>query len=165
MEDGYIYISGKNDSAVYTAGQVQSIMFCHHAANPCPQPPQSPCNGKSNARSQSSSSNSSTFSSLDKNDVPAEDFYANDTEKGTVSFTCNMCGGSGNLLVRGTGHGASVANYSFAMDKDKHYFLYIVKLLPGNYSWTYDDNNNNETHGKFSIGKMEERKIVLFEKE
>ncbi len=157
MEDGKIYMAHKADSSVYTCDQVKMMMFCNKD--------NSPCNQIAAPRSQISSSNSSTFSSLDKNDIPDEIFLEKDTEKGIVFFTCNMCGGNGNLFIRGDRNSRSTSNFTFTMDKDKHYFLYIVKLLPGNYTWTYDDNNNNKAHGKFFIGKEEDKKIVLFEKE
>ena len=165
MEEGKIYIAHKADTFVYSSDQVKMLMFCNKENIPCDQITDPPSVGKGIARSQTSSSNTSTFSSLDKNEMPDENFLAKDTEKGVATFTCNMCSGSGSLFISGAGNGRSTASYTFTMDKDKHYFLYVVKLLPGNYSWTYDDNNNNETRGKFSIGKAEEKKIVLFEKE
>lgn len=163
MEDGKIYFKNGKDSSAFTSSQVDMIMFCSKDKKNCPTLP--PCNDKPGASSRSKSSNASTFSSLDENNRPDNSFMEADIEKGTVMFTCNMCSGNGNLFIRSADAGRSTASFSFTLAKDKHYFLYIIKLMPGNYSWSYDDNYNNESKGKFTIAKNGEKKIILFEKE
>jgi hypothetical protein len=168
IDDGKIYIAASGDSLVYNADEVQSLMFCHSLRSNMPYASSS-SDSKSNTGSSGSSksySNTSTFSSLDDTDSPVLFSEKDDEKKGVAIFRCNMCGANGSLLIRGANDNSkSSATYTFSMEKDKHFFVYAAKLLPGEYNWKYSDTNNNETKGSLIIRKGEEKKIVLFEKE
>lgn len=178
LDDGKIYVARSADTLVYNAAEVQTIMFCHPAGNrkqvnAVPAYVSTAENGSvagksisGSGTSNSYSYNAGTFSSLDENVSPYFPAEKDAAEKGSVTYTCHMCGGSGSLLIRGANTGStSSATYSFTMEKDKHFFVYAVKLLPGEYNWTYSDTNNNGTKGSLTIKKGEDRSIVLFEKE
>lgn len=170
LDAGKIYLARTADSLVYTADEVQSMMFCSLGSrnNPCadapPIPPAHPPAGA--GTSKMVSTNASTFSSFDDTESPALSTDREDAEKGTVVFKCNMCGNKGTLTINGeNGNNKSKAEYTFTMEKEKHFFVYAAKLLPGEYSWNYRDNSNNASKGKLLINKGDEKKIVLFEKE
>jgi len=127
MDDGKIYIAATADSTVFTAGEVQTIMFCH-----------------------SSQHNSKALVSV------------TDANKGTVNFSCSDCSEKGTLKITGPATAASSScNYSFTNDKGKSNLFYTLQLLPGEYNWTYTGAGKNETTGKFTVNKNEERNILL----
>ncbi len=178
LEGGKIYVARSADTLVYNAAEVGSIMFCHPARNKT-QGFSTPAylsasenrsvpgkNISGSGTSNSYSYNAGTFSSFNEKDSPRFPAEKDDAEKGSVTYKCNMCGGSGSLLIRGANTGStSSATYTFTMEKDKHFFVYAVKLVPGEYNWTYNDTNNNGTKGNLIIKKGEDRGIILFEKE
>lgn len=171
MDNGLIYIASTADSLVFTADQVQTLMFCHsvRSSGPCASTTafstSSYSSRSSSSSSKSVSRNADTFSSIDGDATPESVFEKDDAGKPAVLFRCTMCGGSGNLSIKGTNSNQSTATYTFTLEKRKSSFVYAVKLLPGEYTWKYSDTNNNETKGSFIINKGEKKKIVLFEKE
>jgi hypothetical protein len=163
MDDGKIAIAKKTDSVVYTADEVQAIMFCHEvrgkgtssgSSSPCPCDDKTISDkaGYSKKRSDSNSGN------------PCDD---NDKEeKGTVVFRCNMCGNNGSLQINSSGKGNKTdSKTTFSLERADRFSLHTEHLPPGEYTWIYSDTNKNSTKGKFTIQKGEEKKIVLFEKE
>jgi CCR4-NOT transcriptional regulation complex NOT5 subunit len=171
MENGLIYIANTADSLVFTADQVQTLMFCHSVRSngPCASAAASSTSSSSSRSSSGSSKsfsrNADTFSSIDADATVESVFEKDDAARPAVLFSCNMCGASGNLSIKGTNSTLSTATYTFTLEKGKSYFVYAVKLLPGEYNWKYSDTNNNETKGSFIVNNGEKKKIVLFEKE
>ena len=148
MDDGKISIASGKDTAVYTADEVQGIMFCHAVRG----------SGSSYSSGKTSSSSSSSYSGN-----PCDE---NAAEKGTVLFRCNRCGGSGSLSIKGKNDDSKTsALCAFTLDEGESFFEHAEKLWPGNYTWSYSDDHNNATSGKLTIKKGEEKKIILFEKE
>jgi hypothetical protein len=154
MEDSRIFIAGQKDSAIYRADEVQTIMFCHDAGSNRNCPDIVPVKAdNSNTASNNTQQNNYSVSN-------------NDKEKGSVTFRCNMCGSKGNLAIEGGAAQSKVTyNHTFNLDNGNSFFQHTAELQPGEYRWSYADMNNNETKGKFTIGKGEQKKIVLFEKE
>lgn len=172
MEGGGISIAKEKDSMTYMADEIQSIQFCSNGEtkNPCAVAGGSAAGTESGAASsgsstsKSSSTNASTFSSFNKEVNPDLAFDKSDTEKGTVVFACNMCGGKGTLLIRGDNeYSTSSAKYSFTMKEDEHFFVFAAKLVPGEYKWIYTDTNKNQAKGNLIINKGTKQKITLFE--
>ena len=171
MEGGLVFLANGKDSIAYTADEIQMLLFCSQGQikDPCSVSEnvagfeKQPVSKNSNL-SQRSISNTSTYSSLSSNDNASEFFEKNDTEKGNIVFRCNMCGGKGTLSIRGNDENSkSTATYSFTMREDEHFFVYAVRLVPGEYKWTYKDTNKNKADGKFIIRQGEKKSIVLFE--
>jgi hypothetical protein len=168
IADGSIYLVKTADSAVYNAGEVNTIMFCSTGKdiNPVPPQPPLPCGGGQGSGIKSVNSQTSTFSSIDENDAPVTAGKKTVTEKASVVFRCNMCGGDGTLSVAGeNGKNSTTTRYTFTMEDDRHSFSHTMLLQPGVYNWQYHDSNNNATKGKFIVAKGEEKKIILFEQE
>jgi hypothetical protein len=170
MDDGLIYLARTKDSVIYAAGEVQSIMFCNSGTTnkPCGDAISSIATTyKTNtAKQKSVSTNASTFSSFEDKVDQVIGTEKDDNEKGVVTFKCNMCGESGTLYINGENeHSKSTTTYSFTMEKDKHFFVYAAKLIPGNYNWQYNDNSNNARKGKLLIKRGDDKKIILFENE
>jgi hypothetical protein len=152
MEDSRIFIARQKDSAFYKADEVQTIMFCSDARSSINCPDMKPAKARS--------SNTTSGNVQQENLVVSND----DKEKGSVTFRCNMCGDKGNLLIEGgAGKSKIIYNHTFTLDNGKSFFQHTAELQPGEYRWSYADLNNNETKGKFIIGKGEQKKIVLFE--
>jgi hypothetical protein len=163
MDEGKIYVAKQKDSVVFTADEVQTIMFCHEArgcgTSSGSSSSSSPCNDKAvggNTGFTNSSSDSYTGNPCnDKNE-----------EKGIVVFRCNMCGSRGSLQITGGRIGSKTSsNTKFTFGNGEKFIVHEERLLPGEYNWTYSDTNRNTAKGKFTIQKGEEKKIVLFEKE
>jgi hypothetical protein len=163
MDGGKIFLTRQTDSVMYTADEVQSIMFCHEvrgkgasysSSSPCP------CDDKTISDKAGSSKNRSDSYSGN----PCDD---NDKEeKGMVIFRCNMCGNNGSLQINSSGKGNKTdSKTTFSLDKGERFSLHTEHLPPGEYTWVYNDTNKNSTKGKFTIRNGEEKKIVLFEKE
>ncbi len=168
MDNGKIYLARVKDSVVYTADELQTIAFCNTNNKPCTDASSNATttSATTNGMQKSVSTNASTFSSFEDKEDQVIGAEKDDNEKGVVTFKCNMCGNSGTLTINGeNGSNKSKAKYTFTMEKDKHFFVYAAKLLPGEYNWNYSDNSNNATKGKLQINKGDEKKIVLFEKE
>ncbi len=168
MDDGMIYLARTKDSVMYTANEVQSIMFCNSGTTnkPCGDVVSSNATAstKNTGIQKSVSTNVSTFSSFEDKKEQVIVTEKEDNEKGLVTFKCNTCGPSGTLNIKGENeYSKSISTYSFTMEKGKHFFVYAAKLLPGLYNWTYSDNSNNASKGKLLINKGDEKKIILFE--
>lgn len=183
MENGKIYIAKPTDSLVFNTDEVQGIIFMHpvkgYGSSKSPtafseskstfseSKSTSGSSGTSKSYSYTSKSNSSnsggSFSSFDENEYPDSAFYKTG-DNGLVIFTCNTCNSDGNLFIRSDiDEGKSSAFYAFTMEKEKHYFMYAIKLLPGVYNWKYSDLRHDQIKkGKFEIKKGEEKKILLF---
>ncbi len=168
IDDGKIYLGRAKDSVMYTADEIQTVTFCNTTYKPCTDASSIATNTTTTNSSmqRSVSTNASTFSSFEDKEDQLIGAEKDDNEKGLVTFKCNMCGNKGTLVINGVNDSkTSKAKYSFTMEKDKHFFVYVAKLLPGDYSWNYRDNSNNASKGNLIINKGDEKKIVLFEKE
>lgn len=168
IDDGKIYLGRAKDSVMYTVDELKTVAFCNTNDKPCTgQSSQITSTYNTKAGIQNSmSTTASSFSSLDETEDQGIVVEKDDAEKGLVTFKCNMCGNSGTLdIIAENGNGQSNAKYSFTLEKEKHFFVYTAKLLPGAYNWKYSDNGNNASQGKIIIKKKEVKKIVLFEKE
>ncbi|MFM9909900.1 MAG: hypothetical protein ACKVOW_11150 [Chitinophagaceae bacterium] len=172
MEDGKVYLARANDSATYSANEIQMLMFCNSVRG------KDPCDVAKNvseqeshsysppgiSKQQSNSRNASTFSSFKNEYKIAEVIDKTDTEKGSVVFKCTMCGGKGSLSIQGDNEESqSSTTHSFTMKEDQHFFVFAAQLLPGEYQWKYCDTNNNNAKGKLVIKKGTMQKITLFE--
>lgn len=168
IDDGLICLARTKDTVMYTAEEVQTIMFCNsgNTNKPCGDEASNVAatSKTSSSKSNSISTNASTFSSFEDKEPQILISEVGDTEKGLITFKCNMCGGSGVLKINGeNSNSTSTSTYTFAMEKDTHFFVYAAKLLPGKYNWKYSDNSNNVGEGKLLINKGDKKKIILFE--
>ncbi len=172
MEDGKVYLAKANDTAIYTANEIQELMFCNSIRGkyPCDVSEnhvesKSSSNASVNSsRQKSTSNNANTFSSFNNEYRSSETFDKNDTEKGSVVFRCRMCGGKGSLSIQSDNEESkSSATHSFTMKEDQHFFVFAAQLLSGEYQWKYCDTNNNSAKGKLVVKKGTEQKIILFE--
>lgn len=172
MEEGKVYLANNNDTAIYTAHEIQLLMFCNsvRGKDPCEvskniaEPEHYTNSSNSVSKQRTNSRNASTFSSFNNDYKVAEVIDKTTTEKGDVVFKCNMCGGKGSLLIQGDNQESqSSATHSFTMKEDQHFFVFAAQLLPGEYQWKYCDTNNNSAKGKLVIKKGTMQKIILFE--
>jgi hypothetical protein len=172
MDDGLICLARTKDTVMYTADEVQTIMFCNsgNTNKPCGDAASNVAatSKTSSSKSKSISTNASTFSSFEDKEPQILTSEVGDTERGLITFKCNMCGGSGVLKINGENSNStstSTSTYTFTMEEDTHFFVYAAKLLPGKYNWKYSDNSNNVGEGKLLINKGDKKKIILFENE
>ena len=147
MDEGKISIAAGKDTSVYNADEIKSMMFCHKTK------------GSGDSYGKGSKSYSSSSESYGGNPCNEDEL-----KKGKVVFQCNMCGGTVMLeITGGTRNNKSSNKCSITLDEGKSFFEHIVKLYPGEYTWKYHDSNNNKTGGTLTVGKGDDKKIVLFE--
>jgi hypothetical protein len=157
MEGNKIHIAKAADTAVYSADEVQTLMFCH------PVRSNGPCSGSGSSASSGGSSFSSVGTSSANSNSDNKENGSNE-EKGTALFQCNMCGGKVDFRVKGeNGNNKTESRVNTELASGE-VFSYKEKFIPGTYYWSYKDTNKNQANGYFTIAAGEEKKIILFEK-
>ena len=144
MDDGKIYLAGAADSLVFTADEVQTIMFCRASVN------------------HYATATSSSLLRRDSADSNCKPCGENSQGMGIVTFTCSNCSQMESLKIMGKGKtGTASNNYHFINKKGKSNLFYSLHLIPGEYNWIYTAADKKETTGEFVVIKSEERNILL----
>lgn len=138
MEEGKIYLATKNDSIIYSADEVEMLMFFHSVRST------NDCGGKT-------TSDGSVSKNFSNNSVSSAN-NSNTKRDGKAEFTCTKCGGNGRIEIINTIHpGVVIDQFMLSLDEGESYFTYMANLASGKYEWRYCDTNNNTNKGSFII--------------
>lgn len=148
MEADKIYLTNENDSIIYTAGEIDKLMFCHKARshNDCAG------SGKNDAL-YAKSSGISSHATGTKNTV---------AKNGYAEFICTHCGGNGRIeIINSKNPGIVIDEFLVSLNASESYFSYTAQLPAGSYEWRYCDTVQNSNKGSFNIEKGTALRIAV----